>query len=61
MEISAFGGQAKPVAVNATGFNRWKFTCWVRWTMVLVLDFGKVYFLRHDLKSQLPYQNACLL
>jgi hypothetical protein len=26
METSAFGGQAKPVAVNATGFNRWKFT-----------------------------------
>jgi hypothetical protein len=26
METSAFGGQAKPVVVNATGFNRWKFT-----------------------------------
>ena len=26
METTAKGGQAKPVAVNATGFNRWKFT-----------------------------------
>jgi hypothetical protein len=26
METTAEGGQAEPVATNATGFNRWKFT-----------------------------------
>ena len=26
MKLSAEGGQAKPVAANATGFNPWKFT-----------------------------------
>jgi len=26
MKLSAKGGQAKPVAANATGFNPWKFT-----------------------------------
>ena len=25
MKLSAEGGQAKPVAANATGFNPWKF------------------------------------
>jgi len=25
MKLSAEGGQAKPVAVNTTGFNPWKF------------------------------------
>jgi hypothetical protein len=26
METTAKGEQAKPIAVNTTGFNRWKFT-----------------------------------
>jgi len=26
MKLSAKGGQAEPVAANATGFNPWKFT-----------------------------------
>ncbi len=26
MKLSAEGGQAKPVAANATDFNQWKFT-----------------------------------
>ena len=37
MKLSAEGGQAKPVAANATGFNTWKFTMTKKIKLVFAL------------------------